>query len=43
LNPDSRMVRFMSAYKRMEDGVKNLIDVMIPVRVPHPALSNVID
>jgi hypothetical protein len=36
-----RMVRFMHAYKSMEDGVKNLMDVLMRSGVQHQAQMHV--
>jgi hypothetical protein len=41
LHPEKRMVHFMCAHKRMEDGVKNLMDVMTRDGVAHQAQMNV--
>jgi hypothetical protein len=35
MSPQQRMVRFMHAHKSMEDGVKNLMDVMTQAGVQH--------
>jgi hypothetical protein len=35
------MARFMRSHKIMEDGVKNLMEVMTQARVQHQALMNV--
>jgi hypothetical protein len=41
LSTATRMVHFMRAHKVMEDGVKNLMQVMTRAGVPHQAQSNV--
>jgi hypothetical protein len=41
LSPDARMVRFMRAHKNMEDGIKNLINIITRAGVQHQAQMNV--
>jgi hypothetical protein len=41
LVPDKRMVRFMRSHKFMEDGVKNIMEIMTRSGVPHVAQMNV--
>jgi hypothetical protein len=41
LTPDKRMVYFMRSHKCLEDGIKNLMDVMTCAEVPHIAQMNV--
>jgi hypothetical protein len=41
LHPEKRMTCFMRSHKIMEDGVKNLMEVMMRTRVQHQALMNV--
>jgi hypothetical protein len=41
LHPDSRMVRYMWSHKRMEDGVKNLMNIMTRAGVEHQAQMHV--
>jgi hypothetical protein len=41
LHPESRMVRFMQSHKNMEDGIKNLMNMMTRAGVQHQAQMNV--
>jgi hypothetical protein len=41
LVPDKRMVCFMRSHKFMEDGVKNIMEIMTRSGVPHAAQMNV--
>jgi hypothetical protein len=41
LHPESQMVRFMRSHKNMEDGIKNLMNMMTHVGVQHQAQMNV--
>jgi hypothetical protein len=41
LSPDARMVQFMRAHKNMEDGIKNLINIITRAGVQHQAQMNV--
>jgi hypothetical protein len=41
LHPESQMVRFMRSHKNMEDGIKNLMNMMTRVGVQHQAQMNV--
>jgi hypothetical protein len=41
LHLDARMVCYMQPHKRMENGVKNLINVMTQARVEHQAQMHV--
>jgi hypothetical protein len=41
LHPEKRMTRFIRSHKGMEDGVKNLIEVMTRAGVQHQAQMNV--
>jgi hypothetical protein len=41
LHPEKRMACFMHSHKSMEDGVKNLMEVMTRARVQHQAQMNV--
>jgi hypothetical protein len=40
LHPEKRMTRFMQSHKSMEDGVKNLMEVMTRTGVQHQAQMN---
>jgi hypothetical protein len=41
LTPNKRMVHFMRSHKCLEDGIKNLMDVMTRAGVPHATQMNV--
>jgi hypothetical protein len=41
LHPEKRMTRFMCSHKSMEDGAKNLMEVMTRAGVQHQAQINV--
>jgi hypothetical protein len=41
LHPEKRMTRFILSHKGMEDGVKNLVEVMTRAGVQHQAQMNV--
>ena len=41
LRPDPRMIRFMHSHKNMEDGIKNLMNIMTRAGVQHQAQLNV--
>jgi hypothetical protein len=41
LTPDKQMVQFMCSHKCLEDGIKNLMDIMTRARVPHTTQMNV--
>jgi hypothetical protein len=42
LHPESRMVRFMRSHKNMEDGIKNVMNMMTHVGVQHQAQMDVV-